>query len=372
MPLAGKDRVKQAVTTGGTGPLVIGSASSGNQALAAGDDGKLFPYVIEDGTAWETGYGTYTHSGTGWARTYRSASSTGSALNVSTSAFLIVDAIAEMLIANHMASQAGLMNVRCTLESGVPVSTSDQTAKTNLYVTPFGGNIVTLWDSAAGVWRPVQLSELTLALGTMTADIGYDVFLYLSSGAPAVEKLAWTSATARATAVTYQDGRLCKSGDKTRLLVGSFYSKTTTTTEDSENCRFVYNVYNQLERRAKGSDSPTAFSYSTSTFRVFNARTYSGTPAAFANFFFGEAGQAVKMSGYIISDGGVGHHFGLGSETTQSECYSRKQATTSFSPQAISDVMAATLGRNSFVMWQYGGGDANSWRNALVNAAALT
>ncbi|MBA3504407.1 MAG: hypothetical protein H0T80_01335, partial [Betaproteobacteria bacterium] len=79
------------MTTGGTGALVIGSASSGYQALAAGDNALLFPYVIEDGTAWETGYGTYTSSGTSFARTTRNASSTGSALNVTTAAFLYID-----------------------------------------------------------------------------------------------------------------------------------------------------------------------------------------------------------------------------------------------------------------------------------------
>lgn len=86
-----KDRVKQAVTTGGTGALVLGAASSGYQALAAADDGKLFPYVIEDGAAWETGFGTYTHAGAGFARTLRKDSSTGAALDVSTSAHLFVD-----------------------------------------------------------------------------------------------------------------------------------------------------------------------------------------------------------------------------------------------------------------------------------------
>ena len=44
-----------------------------------------------DGTAWETGYGTYTSSGTSFARTTRNASSTGSALNVTTAAFLYID-----------------------------------------------------------------------------------------------------------------------------------------------------------------------------------------------------------------------------------------------------------------------------------------
>ncbi len=94
-----KDRVRQAVSTGGTGSLQLGAASGAQyQALGAADDGKLFPYVIEDGSAWEIGFGTYTHSGTAFARTTRHSSSTGSALTVTTSAILIISITSTSLL----------------------------------------------------------------------------------------------------------------------------------------------------------------------------------------------------------------------------------------------------------------------------------
>lgn len=77
-----KDRVGQSTATTGTGTITLGSALSGYQALATGDNGKIVHYTIKDGTAWETGYGTYTHSGTTLTRTLV-ASSTGSLLNLS-------------------------------------------------------------------------------------------------------------------------------------------------------------------------------------------------------------------------------------------------------------------------------------------------
>ena len=46
MPLTWKDRVKHTVSAGGSGALTLGSASSGYQAFAAGDDAKLFAYVL--------------------------------------------------------------------------------------------------------------------------------------------------------------------------------------------------------------------------------------------------------------------------------------------------------------------------------------
>ena len=64
------------------------------------------------------------------------------------------------------------------------------------------------------------------------------------------------SSRIRGTAVTYQDGRLCKSGDKTRLLLGSFMPDSTTTVEDSKGGvtsqlggkRRLFNLYNQCDR----------------------------------------------------------------------------------------------------------------------------
>jgi len=58
-------------------------------------------------------------------------------------------------------------NGRLTLESGVPVSTSDQTAKTNVYFTPYLGNCIGIYDGTS--WTLQTFSELTLAIGTTTA-----------------------------------------------------------------------------------------------------------------------------------------------------------------------------------------------------------
>jgi hypothetical protein len=63
-----------------------------------------------------------------------------------------------------------------------------------------------------------------------------------------LEVLAWASATARATAVTFQTRGYRKSGDRTRLLVGSFYTTGTTTTEQSATKNFVSNFYNRRAR----------------------------------------------------------------------------------------------------------------------------
>lgn len=238
-----------AVASAGLGAFTISTASSGHRTFGAGDDGLTFDGVtIVEGTAWEVRDGcVYTHSGTSLSRGTLKDSSTGSAIAFTSAAIVEQNPSADWAELAQLAMASVIPGGRLTLESGVPVSTSDQTAKTNVYYTPYVHNVVPLWDGYK--WVPVEFTEKTLALGTLTSGLPYDVFGYLSAGALVLESLAWTNGTTRATAVTLQDGRYCKSGDKTRLLLGTFYTTATTTTEDSAKHRFLSNVYNKVERR---------------------------------------------------------------------------------------------------------------------------
>jgi len=166
---------------------------------------------------------------------------------------------------------------RLTTESGVPVSTSDRTAQSTLYYTPFVHDGIVLWDGSD--WRPVTFAETSIALSGLTSGRPYDVFGYLSSGVLALELLAWTNDTTRATAVTLQDGRYCKSGDKTRLLLGSIYTTGTTTTEDSQVNRYVGNVYNAVPLRMFScpayvdNNTVTSYSHTSTTWIEANGGT---------------------------------------------------------------------------------------------------
>lgn len=321
MPLTWKDRVKQTVSAGGTGALTLSTASSGYQALGAGDDGKLFGYVIEDGTAWETGIGTYTHSGTSFARTARYASSTGSALTVTTAAVVFVDIVSTIAQGMDLAAQSIIPGGRLTLTTGVPVTTSDVTGATNVYYTPHVNNIITLWDGNR--WQPVAFAEVTQALGTLTSGKNYDVFGYLSSGALATEMLVWTNDTTRATAVTLQDGRYCKSGDKTRLYLGTFRTTGTTTTEDSlggtttqvGGKRFLWNMYNRVRRPMTVLDiSSGGWTYSTDTIRQANGA--SGNKVEMVLGMVSSAFADVRCGVYAVSNSARAVKVGIGVNST--------------------------------------------------------
>lgn len=154
----------------------------------------------------------------------------------------------------------GLCQGRLTLESGVPVSTSNQSAKTTLYFCPFRGNRIALYDGS-GNWDLLTFAELSLSLSGFTASKPYDIFAYNNSGAAALEALVWTDASTRATALAWQDGILVKSGATTRRYLGTIYVNSAGgQTDDALVKRNVWNYYNRCGRRLYVSEA-TGHSY---------------------------------------------------------------------------------------------------------------
>jgi hypothetical protein len=158
---------------------------------------------------------------------------------------------------------------RLTLTTAVPVTTADVTGATNVFFTPYGGNRVALFGGT--YWKLYTFTERTLALGTITNDLPYDVFLFDNAGTLTLELLAWTNKTTRATALVLQDGVLSKSGALTRRYLGTFHTTATTTTEDSEAKRLLWNYYNRVPRSMRRQEATGNWTYSIKTWRQANA-----------------------------------------------------------------------------------------------------
>ena len=161
---------------------------------------------------------------------------------------------------------------RLTLTSGTPVTTTDVTAATTVYFTPYNGNRLAVYNGS--FWIIKTFSELSITMALATASTPYDIFVYDNAGTLTLEKLAWTNDTTRATALTTQDGVYVKSGATTRRYLGTV--RTTSTigqTEDSFTKRFVWNLYNRRTRVLRVRDTTDSWTYATAAYRPLNNST---------------------------------------------------------------------------------------------------
>lgn len=155
---------------------------------------------------------------------------------------------------------------RLSTSSSDPFGTG---TNTSVYYHAGGAGMIPLWDGTRWVLTP--LGTPSVAIGTVTAGTVYDVFAYISSGAVAVEKLAWTNATTRATAIDMTTELPTKSGDKTRLLVGTFRASSTTTVVDDSTESGLWNMYNRCKRTLSVIDTSNSWNYTTATWRQARA-----------------------------------------------------------------------------------------------------
>lgn len=159
-------------------------------------------------------------------------------------------------------------NGRLTLTTALPVTTADVTAATTLFWTPTRGNRCALYDGSR--WTVRSFAELSIAVPATTSQM-YDVWLYDNAGTLALELLAWTNDTTRATALVAQDGVWVKTGVTTRRYLGSFRTTGVSgQTEDSFTKRFVWNYYNRARRPVRVTEATNSWNYSTHTWRQAN------------------------------------------------------------------------------------------------------
>jgi hypothetical protein len=120
-----------------------------------------------------------------------------------------------------------------------------------------------------------------------------------------LELLVWTNDTTRATAVTVQDGRYCKSGDKTRLLVGAFYTTATTTTESSLANRYLWNVYNRVHLPLKKAEAGSSWGNAVASWTSYHSDATNqvaflcGLPEAFVHGDFMAGVTSTSAAGFV-------------------------------------------------------------------------
>ncbi len=175
-------------------------------------------------------------------------------------------------IAANQTIDTGICNGRLTLTSGLAVPSADVTGSTVVYFTPYAGNRIALYDGIS-TWSLFTFAETTLQIGIVGSGLPIDVFAYNNNGVLGLNLIGWTNGTTRATALTLQDAVLVSTGATGHRYLGTFYTTSTTTTEDSAANRFVWNYYNRQRRRLMRTESNGAnsWNYTTATVRQANA-----------------------------------------------------------------------------------------------------
>ena len=161
-------------------------------------------------------------------------------------------------------------NARLTLSATLPITTTSLDNQTTLYLLPFKGNVIDLYDGS-GAWDAFELGAggININNGGLAVDENYDVFVYDDSGLT-LELLVWTDDTNRATALALQDGIYVKTGATARRYVGTIRTVNDAATAkfgdttggiDTVAERFVWNYYNQVHRIMRVGDSTDDWAY---------------------------------------------------------------------------------------------------------------
>jgi hypothetical protein len=203
---------------------------------------------------------------------------------------------------------------RLTLESGVPVSSTDQTAKTTIYYTPYNGSVISIYNGTS--WGSYSFSELSLTTSGLAANSNYDIFAYVSGSTVTLEySAAWTNDTTRSSALSLLNGVYVKSSDNTRRYLGSIRSNASTQFTDSQANRLVWNFNNRVLR------CMSVIAYTGSHTYNGGAREWNGgTSVTRLYFITGISGDTFLANGsYSITSGGFSCNawFGVDSTTTQ-------------------------------------------------------
>jgi len=162
-----KNRAKMSTSTTGTGTITLGSAEDGYQTFADAGvaDADVVRYVIEDGSNWEIGTGTYTASGTTLSRTVSESSNSDAAINLSGSATVFIGATAEDIPALYADNASGATTPTASGANAVAIGSSASAGGTDSFAASTSAN--------ASGFRAIAIGSNTTASSGLTVSIGY-------------------------------------------------------------------------------------------------------------------------------------------------------------------------------------------------------
>lgn len=250
--------------------------------------------------------------------------------------------------------------------SSLDIDSENSNTQTNavgkVYYIPKVGSTLAYYDSGS-----FSIASIPVGLNVTIASAGvYDIFAYWTGTALALEAVAWTSNTARATELAFHNkGLITKIGYTTHRYLGTVYaydSSGNIKVEDKLDKRHVFNMFNR--RRAKFAISTVSSSWSLAD----NAITDWASISDPMNFVLGIKDQtvvieAVGVYAYAGSDTGRAYILAElnGSDLTSVGTYENLQLTpASFIAGSAANLKTATMrlsyhsvGLNALVLREY-------------------
>ncbi len=238
---------------------------------------------------------------------------------------------------------------RLTLHATDPVPSADIVGATTLYLLPYRGNVLSLWNGSS--WWPYQFSGVSFSMAGLLANTNYDIFVYDNGGTLALEAEAWASDAARATALALQNGVLCKTGALDRRFYGSIRTVAAGQCDASEARQFVDNYYNRVIKSSAIINN-SAHPYATGAWRAFNNDAASSR----VEFIRCHAEDDIWAGALGDTQGATGNTaLGIGIDSTTSEVsrlsYARIAAGLSYS---IGGTAKVGIGYHYACMIEYG------------------
>jgi hypothetical protein len=253
---------------------------------------------------------------------------------------------------------------RLTTESGVPISTADRLAQAAVYLTPYVGASMPLYDGTR--WLATPLTEQTISLTNLAVGV-YDLFAYRAAGIVAVDApLPWAASTTRATPLAVQNGVWVKSGDPTRRYLGTVATIALGQTEDSRARRLVWNAQNRVARPVRRFETATSWTYAVaSTWRQANANAANQVDVV-VGLLETPIRLALTITGaHSAANGRVAAAIGEDSTTTPSAASTiAGQANAAAAPSAVHvalDALPSSVGRHAY-----------PWLEAMAAAGTAT
>ena len=272
-----------------------------------------------------------------------------------------VDADLTALATYSNAANAGPLSEVCqhrlSLTTALPVTVTDVTGATTVYLTPDKGNRISLFDGTN--WANVAQDELSMALASDSGFTGYhqsgklfDVFYFDDAGTKRIGTgPAWTNDTTRASAISRLNGVYVNTSSMTARFgsasgntvtlaanrgtyLGTIYCTANGQTEDSAAKRMVWNAYNRRARSMSVTDTTDSWNYTTATWR--QARATATNQIAFVRGLSEDAVDAAVLGAYGNSTAAVLGSVGIGLDSTSVNSATAFQAATAFTINTVS------------------------------------